>query len=40
MKKITLNTGKRSLFENIEEQFVDLIVNLVIMASFLYIIMR
>jgi hypothetical protein len=40
MKKNTLNTGKGSLFEKIEEQLGDLLVNLVIVTSFLYIIMR
>lgn len=40
MKEITLNTVKGSLFEKIEEQLGDLFVNLVIMASFLFIIMR
>ena len=40
MEKITFKTENDTLFEKIGEQLVDLLVNLVIIMSFLFIIMR
>jgi hypothetical protein len=40
MEKNIFKTENGNVFEKIPEQLVDLAVNLVIMASFLFIIMR
>jgi hypothetical protein len=40
MEKNILKTENGTLFKKIEEQLVDLVVNLIIIISFLFIIMR